>query len=421
MIDIIETANKEALEIIQNGQPTLIGLGVAGDVIPGMSKDLFLHAGPPITWEKMSGPLRGGVMAGLMYEGLASTPEEAAEYAASGKLRFDPCHHHDGVGPMAGIVTSRMPVWIIENKAYGNRAYCTLNEGLGKVLRMGAYGPEVIKHLQWMERVLYPVLKETIEIHGPIDLKIMIAQAVQMGDEVHNRNKAATSLLIREIAPSILKTSFGNEDKIAVLEFLNSNDHTFLNLSMPAAKATLEPAGKVKHSTIVYTMARNGTEFGIRVAGLGKRWFTAPAEIIDGLYFPGFSLEDANPDVGDSCITETLGIGGFSMATAPAIVQFVGGTPKDAVRYTTSMYEITTEESRSYKLPPMNFRGSPTGIDIRKVIETQVLPVINTGIAHKEAGVGQVGAGIVHPPMACFEQALEAFVNLLEDEGLLED
>ena len=421
MQTIIEKANQEALEIIQNGQPTLIGLGIAGEVIPGMAKDLFLHAGPPISWERMSGPLRGGVMAGLMYEGLAETPEEAAEYAASGKLRFDPCHHHDAVGPMAGIVTSKMPVWIIENKTYGNRAYCTLNEGLGKVLRMGAYGPEVIERLNWMEKTLYPLLKETIEIHGPIDLKVMIAQALQMGDEVHNRNKAATSLLIREIASSILKTSFSNEDKIAVLEFLNSNDHTFLNLSMPAAKATLEPAGKVKHASIVYTMARNGTDFGIRVAALGDRWFTAPAEIIDGLYFPGFSMEDANPDVGDSCITETLGIGGFSMATAPAIVQFVGGTPKDAIRYTTSMYEITSEESKIYKLPPMNFRGAPTGIDIRKVIETQILPVINTGIAHKQAGVGQVGAGIVHPPLACFEQALEAYVNLLEDEGLLED
>ena len=421
MQTIIEKANQEALEIIQNGQPTLIGLGIAGEVIPGMAKDLFLHAGPPISWERMSGPLRGGVMAGLMYEGLAETPEEAAEYAASGKLRFDPCHHHDAVGPMAGIVTSKMPVWIIENKTYGNRAYCTLNEGLGKVLRMGAYGPEVIERLNWMEKTLYPILKETIEIHGPIDLKVMIAQALQMGDEVHNRNKAATSLLIREIASSIIKTSFSDEDKIAVLEFLNSNDHTFLNLSMPAAKATLEPAGKVKHASIVYTMARNGTDFGIRVAALGNRWFTAPAEIIDGLYFPGFSMEDANPDVGDSCITETLGIGGFSMATAPAIVQFVGGTPKDAIRYTTSMYEITSEESKIYKLPPMNFRGAPTGIDIQKVIETQILPVINTGIAHKEAGVGQVGAGIVHPPMACFEQALEAYVNLLEDEGLLED
>lgn len=421
MENLIDKANREALRIIQSGQPTLIGLGIAEQVIPGMAKDLILHAGPPITWEKMSGPMRGGVMAGLMYEGLASTPEEAADYAASGKVRFEPCHHHDAVGPMAGIVTAKMPVWIVENKTYGNRAFCTLNEGLGKVLRMGAYGPEVIRHLQWMEEVLYPVLKEALEIHGPIDLKIMIAQAVQMGDEVHNRNKAATSLLIRELAPSIVRTSFSEDVKVGVLEFLNSNDHTFLNLSMPAAKATLEPAGQVEHASIVYTMARNGTEFGIRVAALGKRWFTAPAEIIDGLYFPGFSMEDANPDIGDSCITETLGIGGFSMATAPAIVQFVGGTPKDAVRYTTSMYEITTEESQVYKLPPMNFRGAPTGIDIRKVIETQVLPVINTGIAHKNPGVGQVGAGIVHPPMSCFEQALEAYVNLLEDEGLLEE
>ncbi len=237
---------------------------------------------------------------------------------------------------------------------------------------------------------------------------------------MHNRNKAATSLFIREIAPKIIKTKFSEDEKIAVLEFLNSNDHTALNLSMPACKVPWNPVGQVKHSSIVYTMARNGTEFGIRVAATGDRWFTAPAEIIDGLYFPGYSKEDANPDIGDSCITETTGIGGFAMATAPAIVQFVGGTPKDAVHYTTSMYEITTEEHQIYKMPPMNFRGTPTGIDIRSVIETQILPVINTGIAHKDPGVGQVGAGVVRPPMSCFEQALEAYVEHLEAEGLLE-
>jgi len=418
--NLIEKANQQVLEIIQNARPTLIGLGIAGEVIPGMEKNLFLHAGPPVTWERMSGPMRGAVMAGLIYEGFASTPEAAAKVAASGKIRFEPCHHHQSVGPMAGVVTSSMPVWIIENTTYGNKAFCTLNEGLGKVLRFGAYGEEVITRLKWMEAVLYPVLKEAIAIHGPIDLKNMIAQGVQMGDEVHNRNKASTSLLIREIASSIVKTSFSDEDKVKVFDFLNSNDHTYLNLSMPAAKASIDPAGGVKYSTIVYTMARNGTDFGIRVAGLGDRWFTAPAEIINGLYFPGFTMDDANPDIGDSCITETLGIGGFSMATAPAIVQFVGGTPKDAMRYTTSMYEITTEESKAYKLPPLNFRGAPTGIDIRKVVETQILPVINTGIAHKDPGVGQVGAGIVNPPMACFEQALEAYVKLLEDEGLVE-
>ncbi|HZK29252.1 MAG TPA: DUF1116 domain-containing protein [Clostridia bacterium] len=419
-MDFIEKANKEALEIIQSGQPTLIGMGVAGDVVPGMHKHMVLHAGPPITWEKMSGPLRGAVIGGLIYEGLASTPKEAEELAASGKIEYDPCHHHASVGPMAGVVTASMPVFILENKTHGNKAYCTQNEGLGTVLRFGAYNDQVISHLKWMEKTLYPIMKEAIEIHGPIDLKNMIAQAVQMGDECHNRNKAATSLFIREMASSILKTNSTKEDQVRVLDFLNSNDHFFLNLSMPAAKATMDPVGKVKHSTVVYTMCRNGTEFGIRVAGLGDRWFTAPAEIIDGLYFPGYSMADANPDIGDSCITETLGIGGFSMATAPAIVQFVGGTPQDAVNYTTRMYEITLEESNSYKLPPMNFRGSPTGIDIRLVVETQILPVINTGIAHKDAGVGQVGAGVVYPPMKCFEDALEAYVELLDDEGLLE-
>ena len=418
-MDFIEEANREALRIIQKAQPTLVGMGIAGDVVPGMRKNLIMHAGPPISWERMSGPLRGAVVGGLIYEGLAATPEEAEELAASGRIEFDPCHHHQAVGPMAGVVTASMPVFIIENKAEGNFAYCTQNEGLGQVLRFGAYGPSVIEHLKWMEKTLYPILKEALEIHGPIDLKNLIAQSVQMGDEVHNRNKATTSLFIREMASSILKTDSSREDQIKVFDFLNSNDHFALNLSMPAAKASLDPAGKVRHASIVYTMARNGTDFGIRVAALGDRWFTAPAEIIDGLYFPGYSMLDANPDIGDSCITETLGIGGFSMATAPAIVQFVGGTPQDAVNYTTQMYEITLEESESYKLPPLNFRGAPTGIDIRPVVETQIRPVINTGIAHKEAGIGQVGAGVVYPPMKCFEDALEAYVDLLDEEGLL--
>ena len=418
-MQFIEEANKKALEIIQKAQPTLVGMGIAGDVVPGMHKHLIMHAGPPITWDRMSGPLRGAVIGALLYEGLAQTPEEAEKLAASGEIEFDPCHHHNAVGPMAGVVTASMPVFIIENKTAGNFAYCTQNEGLGQVLRFGAYSCPVIEHLKWMEKTLCAMLKEALQIHGPIDLKNLMAQSVQMGDEVHNRNKATTSLFIREMASSIVKTKASREDQARVLDFLNSNDHFALNLSMPASKATMDPVGQVRHSSVVYTMARNGTDFGIRVAALGDRCFTAPAEIIDGLYFPGYSTEDANPDIGDSCITETMGIGGFSMATAPAIVQFVGGTPQDAVNYTTQMYEITLAESDSYKLPPMNFRGAPTGIDIRLVIETQILPVINTGIAHKKAGIGQVGAGVVHPPMKCFEDAFEAYVGLLDDEGLL--
>lgn len=419
MQELIRKANQEAMNRLQKAQPTIVGLGIAGETLPGMTKKTIFHAGPPVTWDKMTGPLKGAVIGGLIYEGLASNEEEAIKLAESGEITFDSCHHHDAVGPMAGVTTYSMPVWIIRNEAFGNYAYCTLNEGLGKVLRYGAYSEEVITRLKWMEKILGPMLKETMALHGPLDLKSMIAQVVQMGDEGHNRNKAGTSLLIRELAPYIVQTNFSKEDIVEVLKFMHSNDHFFLNLTMPAQKSALDPLKGIPYSTVVYGMARNGTEFGIRVAGLGEQWFTAPAEIIDGLFFPGFTKEDANPDIGDSVITETSGIGGFAMATAPAIVQFVGGTPQDAMNYTNMMYEITEEENDAYKMPALNFRGTPTGIEIQKVIETQILPIINTGIAHKDPGVGQVGAGVVRPPMKCFEDALEAFVNKMAAEGII--
>ncbi len=415
----IEAANKKVMEIILNGQPTLLDIGVAGEVIPGMTKKTILHAGPPIKWEKMSGPLKGAVIGALIYEGLAVDEKKAIELAASGEISYDPCHHHNTVGPMAGVVSASMPVWILQNKTYGNYSYCTLNEGLGKVLRYGSYGDEVIKRLKWMENLLAPLLKQALKLHGPIDLKTMIAQALQMGDEGHNRNRAGTSLLIRELAPYIIQTKFIEEEKIEVLKFINSNDHFFLNLTMPACKCTMDAAKNIEFSTIVTVMARNGTEFGIRVSGLGDRWFTGPAGMVDGLLFPGYTAEDANPDIGDSVIAETAGIGGFAMAAAPAIVQFVGGTAKDAVNFTLKMYEITTVENNIYKIPALDFRGTPTGIDIRKVVETGILPGINTGIAHKDPGVGQVGAGLVNPPMNCFEDALQAFVEDLETKNLV--
>ena len=415
----IEAANKKVMEIILNGQPTLLDIGVAEEVIPGMTKKTILHAGPPIKWEKMSGPLKGAVIGALIYEGLAVDEKEATELAASGEISYDPCHHHNTVGPMAGVVSASMPVWILQNKKYGNYSYCTLNEGLGKVLRYGAYRDEVIKRLKWMENLLAPLLKQVLKLYGPLDLKTMIAQALQMGDEGHNRNRAGTSLLIRELAPCIIRTKFSEKEKIEVLKFINSNDHFFLNLTMPAAKCTMDAVKNIEFSTIVTVMARNGTEFGIRVSGLGARWFTGPAGIVDGLLFPGYSAEDANPDIGDSVIAETVGIGGFAMAAAPAIIQFVGGSAKDAINFTLKMYEITAAENNIYKIPALDFRGTPTGIDIRKVVETGILPSINTGIAHKDPGVGQIGAGLVKPPMNCFGDALQAFVEDLETKNLV--
>jgi hypothetical protein len=405
----IQNANQEALQRILKAQPTLVGLGIAGEVIPGMTKETILHAGPPITWDRMCGPQKGAVRGGLVYEGLAGNLEEADALAASGRIQFDPCHMHDAVGPMAGVITYSMPVWILENKTFGNRAYCTLNEGLGKVLRFGAFDDEVLTRLRWMKEVLYPVLKAGMERRGEIDIKTMLAQILQMGDEGHNRNKAGTSLLFRELTPAILDADVPDRWKLEALTFINSNDHTFLNISMPACKCTLDPIFGIEYCTVLATMSRNGTDFGIRIAGLGRdAWFTGPAERVEGLLFPGFTEEDAARDMGDSCITETAGIGGFCMAAAPAIVQFVGGQVSDAINYTKQMYEITVGEGSAYKIPVLDFRGGPTAIDLLKVLETGIRPVINTGIAHKNAGVGQVGAGIVHPPQECFKKALQA-------------
>lgn len=405
----IQAANQEALSRILSAQPVLVGMSTAGEAIPGMTPTTILHAGPPVTWENMCGPVRGAVMGGLIYEGLAKDLKEAEELAASGKITFSPCHHHNAVGPMAGIVTYSMPVWHVVNKTFGIDAYCTMNEGLGKVLRFGACDQEVFDRLHRMREVYYPVLKEALELHGEIDLKVMIAQALQMGDEGHNRNKAGTSLFLREIAQDIYNTHFPKEQQMAAFKFLNDNDHVFLNLTMPACKSTMDAIFDIPYSTVVATMCRNGTEFGIRIAGLGKdQWFTAPSEFIRGLYFPGFTEKDANRDVGDSCITETTGIGGFCMAASPAIVQFVGGQVQDAINYSSQMYEITVGEGNAYKIPVLDFRGSATGIDIMKVIETGIRPIINTGIAHKDYGVGQIGAGLVNPPEGCFTKAIAA-------------
>lgn len=401
----IQRANSEAVKRILNGKPFLVGMDTALKAIPGMKENLILHSGPPISWDRMCGPMRGGIMAALMYEGLASTPGEAEVVAASGKIDYAPCHEHSTVGPMAGIVSPSMPVFIIKNEAYGNHAYCTMNEGLGKVLRYGAYGAEVIEKLKWMEKVLYPSLKRAIEMVGKIDLKNIIAQALHMGDEVHNRNRAATSLLYRQLAPAVVRTSGDIEEAASVLEFINRNDHFFLNLSMPASKATLDAARGVGNSSVVTVMSRNGTEFGVQLSGTGGEWFTGPSPLPDALFFPGFTKADANPDIGDSSITETCGLGGFAIAASPAIVQFVGGTARDALNYTLQMYEITVSENNVYQVPYLNFRGTPTGIDVIKVIETGILPFIDTGVAHREAGVGQVGAGVLSAPIEPFKQA----------------
>jgi len=409
---VFEEANQQAVEKIQSAQAILADLKPAGEVIPGMDKNTVLHAGPPIEWERVCGPVRGAVYGALMYEELAENPEEAEELIKKGEILLGPCHELGCVGPMAGVISASMPVFVVKNEEHGNFSYSGMNEGLGKVLRFGAYSEEVIRHLRWMERILGPSLELAIRRSGGIDLKLVISQALYMGDECHNRNVAATSLFERRIMPHLIEANLDTRVLTRIATFLAENDHFFLNLSMAACKAMMDAAHNIENCTIVTAMSRNGTEFGIRVSGLGDRWFTAPAPQAKGLYFPGYGPADANPDLGDSSITETRGIGGFAMAAAPAIVKFVGGTPADALAFTKEMMNITVSKDHSLTIPSLNFEGSPTGIDLVKVLETDISPIINTGIAHKKPGIGQIGAGIARAPMACFKKALKALVEL---------
>jgi hypothetical protein len=406
--DKINEANQEAFDRLTSATPLWTDVGTARNEIPWLSDRKLLHAGPPVTWTEMSGPQRGAVIGAMIYEGWAESPEEAVDVAEAGEISFAPCHDHRTVAPMAGVVSPSMPVAIIENEVHGNVAYTNLNEGRGSTLRFGAYSEDVIDRLEWMESELAPVLKSVINTVGGINLKSMIARALQMGDELHNRNVAGTSLLIRRLLPGLFDTDLPASTRQSVAEFVTDTDIFALNLAMAGSKVAADAAAGIPWSSMVTAMTRNGTEFGIRVSGLDDAWFTAPAPEVDGLYFPEYSAADASRDIGDSTIAETTGLGGFAMASAPAITDFVGGTPQDAVEHTLEMYEITIGENPNYTIPGLDFRGTPTGIDILSVLDTGIRPFINTGIAHKEPGVGQVGAGLVRAPQECFLGAATA-------------
>jgi Protein of unknown function (DUF1116) len=407
--EVIDRANDEAVRRMQEARPLVVGVATAAEVLPGMGARTFLHAGPPIDWADMSGPLRGAIVGAVLLEGLAEDPDDAVRRAQAGEFEFAPGHERGALGPMAGVISASMPLWVVENEARGNRAYCTLSEGPGGTFRFGAFGPDVIERLHWMRAILGPVVRSALErLPAPLDLRAISADAVQMGDELHNRNHAATAQLLRTLAPALMNVVDVSEpDRRAVARYIAGDHFFYLNLSMATGKATADAASGVEHSTIVTTMARNGTEFGLRVSGTGEQWYTAPSSSVHGLYFPGYRREDANRDLGDSTITETIGLGGFVMAGAPAISHVAGMNAEEAVRATLSMYDITWAESNHYRIPALGFRGSPLGIDCRKVVSTGIVPIADTGIAHREAGIGIVGRGVVWPPIEPFAAALD--------------
>lgn len=411
----IDEANQGVITKIIQSAPFLLDVVPAKSVIPELSEKMLLHAGPPIKWAEMTEPMQGSCIGAVLFEEWATTEDQARDLLATGEIAFAPCHHYDAVGPMGGITSGNMPVFVVENKTDGNRAYCTMNEGIGAVLRFGAYSAEVINRLKWMSETLAPVLSQALKMMPEgLNVNVLVAKAIAMGDEFHQRNIAASLAFYKEVGPIITGLPISAQEKQEVSSFLAETDQFFLNIMMAATKAVMDGARMIEAGTIVTAMCRNGQEFGIRISGMGDQWFTGPVNTPQGLYFAGYSGEDANTDIGDSAITETFGVGGMAMIAAPAVTRFVGsGGFHDALKTSNEMAEICLSHNPNFPVPTWDFKGTCLGIDARLVVEKGITPVINTGIAHKKAGIGQIGAGTVRPPLVCFEKAITAYAEKL--------
>lgn len=412
----IDEANQAVIEKIVAANPVLLDVAPAKSVIKELNQGkVLLHAGPPIFWEHMPDPIKGSCIGAVLFEGWAEDEIGARDLLSQGGVTFIPCHHVQAVGPMGGITSANMPVFVVENTTDGNLAYCTMNEGIGKVLRFGAYSQEVVDRLIWMKDVLGPVLSKALKTKKEgLSISPMIAKAIAMGDEFHQRNIAGSLVFLKELGPIITRLEIHDKEKQDVIQFLSDTDQFFLNLMMATAKAIMDGARMIEEGTVVTAMCRNGENFGIRISGMGDEWFVAPVNTPQGLYFTGYDGEDASPDMGDSAITETFGVGGMAMIAAPAVTRFVGaGGYEDARDTSEEMMEICISRNPNFTIPTWSFQGICLGIDARKVVEKRITPVINTGIAHKKAGFGQIGAGTVHPPMECFEKAVLAYAKKL--------
>ncbi len=403
----IEKANEEAARRLTSGEPVLVDIAPACEVIPGMKDKMITHAGPPIDWHHMCGAQQGAIIGMVIYEGWAKSPDEARKMLDRGAICLEPNHHHQTVGPMAGTISPSAPVWVVENKAFGNRAFCRQVEGNQQ---FGDFSEQALQGLRLWRDVWAPTLRKALHTIGGLDLKPIITKALQMGDELHNRHNASSSLFANAMAVAIAQTEFANKgEMIGTLKYITHHELIFLGLAMAAGKAIADPARNVEYSTVVTAMCRNGIEFGIRVSGLGDEWFTASSPVVDGLYLPGYSAEDAGLDMGDSAITETVGWGGFVIGGAPGILSLVGGTPDEALDYSREMKKITVAAHPTYRLPILGFAGAPIGIDIRLVVQTNITPIIDTAIAHKDPGYPKIGAGLLRAPAECFKKALIAF------------
>ncbi len=411
----INQANQKAIEILFNSKPRWVDVRPALEVIPGMKKNLILHAGPPISWERMCSAQQNGIAGAAVFEGLAGNLEQAREKLAAGEIQADACHEHRAVGSMTGITSASMPVMVVDNEPYGNRAYINVHEGPSRNrLTYGAFNEQVHQNLAWIRDVLGPVLGDVVARIGGVEIVPIIARSLTMGDECHNRPTAGSALFALRVLPYIVESDLDRAEVARITRFLAETEHFFFHLGMAAGKVATDAMSDIPYCSLVTAIARNGVEVGLRVSGTGDRWFIGPAAEIEGVYFSGYGPEEAEADIGDSAIMEVTGLGAFAMGASVSMAYAVGGTAADAIRYQESMVDITQARHPAYQVPALDYKGTPVGIDVRKVVQSNVLPIIDTAIAHKNGG--EIGVGIARPPMQAFTQALVALHEAAQAE-----
>jgi hypothetical protein len=403
-------ANEYAIEQLTESDPVITNVSTAGEVLPGMSQSTVLTSGPPLPWDEYQEGQRDAIIGGALYEGLAKNTEEANRRIRDGDIIVGTCHDYSCVGSMAGIYTASMPVFVVRDRHSGQVGYCNFYEGEStQRLNYGVYNEEIYEQLEFISNVIATVIDGALKIIGEIELRPIIQRALHMGDELHSRNTAATMLISQELFPGIISLSRTNdlpaEDIDKTIEFLAESNYFFLRPGMAAGKATADAAHGIENSSIVTAMSFNCSEFGIRVSGLGDRWFTAPMPMVDGEFFDGFSEEDVEYMGGESIINETVGLGGLAQAAAFPLQDYQGGSPERMIEKNRQMYHITNSEHPYYKIPYFQFRGTPVGIDIVQVVEEDITPVMDIGVSGDQGG--QIGAGSLEAPIACFKTAYD--------------
>ncbi len=402
-------ANKQTFDRLVKADPVVVDVRPAIEVVPGLDRNTILTSGPPLAWPGYTGGQREAIVGGALFEGLAGSRDEAIAKLDRGQIKVAGCHDFGCVGSLAGIYTASMPVFVVENRAAGNVGFCNMYEGSNpRRLNYGVYDEGVRERLLFVQNEVVPVVAEAVRRCGGIALKPIMKRALTMGDELHSRNAAAALLFLREMVPSLLAMAgSGSEPITRAVKAVTDDQYFFLRLSMAAAKATADAARNIERSSVVTAMAFNCQGFAIRVSGLGDTWYTGPHATVQAKLFEGHSEDEIAWMGGESIITETVGLGGFAQAAAPALQNYQGGSYEPMIARNKELYAITVGENPDYLIAALGYRGTPTGIDIFKVIESAVLPVMDIGVAGRDGG--QIGAGIVRAPMACFKAAAAAY------------